>query len=42
MITTKDRWRQAYDAGIRRFQVDWNGVTDASPADIIRWCKAAR
>ena len=42
MINTKDRWRQAYDAGIRRFQVDWNGVTDASPADIIRWCKAAR
>ena len=42
MINTKDRWRQAYDAGIRRFQVDWNGVTDASPADIVSWCKATR
>ena len=42
MITTKDRWRGAYDAGIRLFQVDWNGVTDASPADIVTWCRARR
>ena len=42
MITTKYRWRLAYNAGIRVFQVDWDGVTAASPAHIASWCRARR
>lgn len=41
-VPTKGRWRLAYDAGIRLFQVNWDGGTAASPADVAAWCRARR
>jgi len=41
-IYTKHTWRAAYDAGIRLFQVNWDGSTAMSPANIAKWCRARR